>query len=139
LMFPMWLAVYATAGDSRSRFVRPAATLCVWLLALAPYAWMPVRPLRDWPGTAGLTKQQLDLVRMSTASKAVLASAYLSTGSWQAAQAAAPQPVYPDPSLSRFDDKLRFLRDHRLSFFSGDPARCDYLPWLGDAGALNRL
>ena len=55
---------------------------------------------------------------------------YLATGSWESAQAAVRQPLHPDPRASHFDDKLRYLRERRLSFFAGRPDRGDYLPWM---------
>jgi hypothetical protein len=130
LMFPMWFAVYLAAGSFRT--VMPMATACVWLLAVGPYAEMPPRPLAEWPGTFGLTNDGLDEVRIYGTSKAAWAEVYLATGSLEAAQAAVPRPVHPDPTATRLDDKLHFLRERKLSFFSGEPNRRDYLPWLAD-------
>ena len=130
LMFPIWLAVYLAAGSSR--LARPIAAVCVWLLALAPYPEMARRPVTEWPGTAGLTGDVLVVMKSFGMSKSAWAEVYLATGSWEAAQAAVIQPIHPNPAWSRFDDKLRFLRAHKLSFLSGDPGQRDYLPWLAN-------
>jgi hypothetical protein len=130
LMLPVWLAVYLAAESSR--LARPIALLCVWLLAAAPYAEMARRPVADWPGTFGLPDGPLDVMKDFGTSKAAWADVYFATGSWEAAQAAVVHPIYPKPEETRFDEKLRILRQRRLSFFSGDPSRRDYLPWLAD-------
>jgi hypothetical protein len=128
LMFPGWLAVYLAARSSR--LPRLVATLCVWLLALAPYPEMVRRPLSEWPGTFGLPDEPLGVMKSYGTGKAAWADVYLATGSWEAAHAAVLQPIYPRPEQTRFDDKLRILRERNRSFFLGDPARRDYLPWL---------
>jgi hypothetical protein len=63
--------------------------------------------------------------------KVVWADNYVATGSWESAQAAVVQPIHPSPAGSRFDEKLRFLREHKLTFFAS-PDRRSYLPWLAD-------
>ena len=130
LMLPGWLAVYLAPGASR--LARALATLCVWLLAIAPYQAMPGRALTEWPGTLGLTDHALELMRGHGVSKAAWADVYLATASWEAAQAAVVQPIYPDPAATRFDDKLRILRDRKLSFFYDVSGRRGYLPWFAD-------
>jgi hypothetical protein len=130
LMFPMWLAVYVAARPSR--LARAVAVACVWLLALAPYTAMARRPLAEWPGTLGVTRLVLEVMQGFGMSKSAWADAYLATGSWEAAQAAVVQPLYPDPRATRFDDKLRILRERKQSFFAGEPGQRDYLPWLAD-------
>ena len=130
LMFPIWLAVYLAAGSSR--LARPVALVCVWLLTLAPYPEMARRPLAEWPGSLGLTGDVLIVMKGFGISKSAWADVYRDTGSWEEAQAAVVQPLHPNPSATRFDEKLRFLHERRLSFFSGDPGRGDYLPWLAD-------
>jgi hypothetical protein len=130
LMFPLWLAVYLAAGTSRRALA--VATVCVWLLAVAPYTAMARRPLTEWPGTLGLTSDVLDMMKNFGTRKAAWADVYLATGSWEAAQAAVIQPIHPNPSWSGFDDKLRFLREHRLSFFATRGDHRDYLPWLAN-------
>jgi hypothetical protein len=130
LMLPVWLAVYLVAESSR--LARPIAVACVWLLAAAPYVEMVRRPVSEWPGTFGLTDGPLDVMKDFGAAKAAWADVYLATGSWETAQAAVRYPIYPEPEETRFDEKLRILRERRLSFFSRDPARRDYLPWLAD-------
>lgn len=130
LMLPVWLAVYLVAQPSR--LAGPVAVVCVWLLAAAPYTEMARRPVTEWPGTFGLTDGPLDVMQDFGAAKAAWADVYLATGSWEAAQAAVLHPIYPNPEATRFAEKLRILRERRLSFFSGDPGRRDYLPWLAD-------
>lgn len=130
LMLPVWLAVYLVAESSRR--ARPIAVVCVWLLAALPYAEMARRPVTEWPGTFGLTDGPLNAMKHYGASKAAWADVYFATGSWQAAQAAVLHPIYPKPEETRFDEKLHILRERKLSFFSGDPNRRDYLPWLAD-------
>ena len=131
LMFPMWLAVYLLAATSHRR-VLLLTSVCVWILALGPYESMPRRALDDWPGTAGITRPLLEVMRSFGANKAAWADVYLETGSWEAAQAAVMQPLYPDPASTMFDHKLRILRERKLSFFAGEPNRRDYHPWLAD-------
>jgi hypothetical protein len=130
LMLPAWLAVYLALGSSR--LARTVTIACVWMLALAPYPAMASRPLTEWPGTFGLTNGPLDVMRGFGESKAAWADVYLATGSSEAAQAAVVQPIYPNPAATMLDDKLRILRERKQSFFSGDPSRRDYLPWLAD-------
>ena len=130
LMLPVWLAVYLVAESSR--LARPVAVACVWLLAAAPYAEMARRPVAEWPGTFGLTDGPRDVMKDFGAAKAAWADVYLATGSWEAAQAAVRYPIYPNPGATRFDEKLRILHERKLSFFSGDPGRRDYLPWLAE-------
>ena len=130
LMLLVWLAVSLAAESSR--MARPIAVVCVWLLAAAPYTEMARRPLAEWPGTFGLTDGPLEVMKNLGAAKAAWADVYLATGSWEAAQAAVLPPLFPKPEATRFDEKLVILRERRLSFFSGDPARRDYLPWLAD-------
>jgi hypothetical protein len=130
LMIPVWLAVYLVADSSR--WARPVAALCVWLLAVAPYTDMARRPVTEWPGTFGLRDGPLDVMTGFGAAKAGWVDVYLVTGSWETAQAAVLHPVYPRPDQTQLEDKLRILRERDLSFFSGDPSRRDYLPWLAD-------
>jgi hypothetical protein len=130
LMMPVWLAVYLVADSSR--LARPIAALCVWLLAVTPYTDMVRRPVAEWPGTFGLRDGPLEVMTGFGAAKAAWADVYLATGSLKTAQAAVLHPLYPRPDATRFEDKLRILRERDLSFFSGDPSRRDYLPWLAD-------
>jgi hypothetical protein len=132
LLSLLWLALYLAAATSGRWMPSVAATLCVWMLAVSPYAWMPLRPLAEWPGTLGMTNRELEAMVVYGTSKAEWARAFLASGSWQAADAAVLFPMHPNPVASRFDDKLPFLRDHKLSFFAGQPERGDYLPWFGD-------
>jgi hypothetical protein len=129
LMFTLWLAVYLVAATSYRRML-PLATICVWSLVVLPYTSMYQRPLADWPGTVGVGRWQIDTMMHFGTNKAEWARVYLATGRWESAQAAVLQPLHPNPGASRFDEKLRFLRERRLSFFSGQPERGDYLPWL---------
>ena len=98
LMFPGWLAVYLAAGSSR--LARPVAVVCVWLLAIAPYTAMAGRPLTEWPGTFGLSDEPLDVMKRHGAGKAAWADVFLATGSWEAAQGAVQQPIYPNPAAT---------------------------------------
>ena len=129
LMFPTWLAVYLAAITSYKRS-RLAASVCVWLLVVLPYTAMVRRPLAEWPGTLGAMNGQVEAMAFFGMSKIAWARAYLATGSWKAAQCAVRQVIYPNPEVSRFDDKLRFLRRHELSFFAGRVDESEYLPWL---------
>lgn len=138
LMFPMWLALYLGAAECRRRAVYAAAGVCLCTIAVAPYIWMLDRPLREWPGTIGMTNSHLWAMTHYGTSKAAWANAYLATGSVDAAQAAVPATMHPNPAASNFDSKLRFLRERKLSFFSGRPGRCDYLPWMADDAFLNQ-
>ena len=128
LMLPAWLAVYLAAESSR--LARPVAVVCVWFLAFAPYIEMVRRPATEWPGTFGLTDGPLDVMKDYGSAKAAWADVYFATGSWKAAHAVSP--IFPQPEATRFDEKLGILRERRLSLFSGDPRRRDYLPWLAD-------
>ena len=128
LMLPAWLAVYLAAESSR--LARPIAVGCVWFLAFAPYIEMGRRPATEWPGTFGLTDGPLDVMKDYGSAKAAWADVYFATGSWKAAHAVSP--IFPNPEATRFDEKLGILRERRLSLFSGDPGRRDYLPWLAD-------
>jgi hypothetical protein len=138
LMCPIWLGLFLAAATARRRRVYVATSVCVWILALAPYIGLPRRPVTLWPGTLGLTEGQVETVTLYGTSKAGWARTYLDTGSWEAAQAAVPATMHPDPVNSKLEEKLRFLRDRRLSFFSEPRERCDYLPWLADEAFLNR-
>ena len=129
LMLTIWLAVYLVSATSYRRLM-PLAMTCVWILVTLPYISMHRRPLAEWPGTVGVLRWQIDTMVHFGANKAQWARVYLATGSWESAQAAVHQPLHPNPGASRFDDKLRFLREHQLSFFRGRPDRGDYLPWL---------
>jgi hypothetical protein len=129
-MLPAWLAVCLVTESSR--LARTVALLSVWLLAAAPCTEMARRPLSEWPGTFGLTDLPLDVMMRFSTSKAAWADVYLATGRWESAQVAVRYPIYPHPAASRFDEKLGILRERRLSFFSGDPIRREYLPWLAD-------
>ena len=130
LMLPIWLTVYLVATSSARR-VRPLATLLVGLLAILPYSTMHRRAIAEWPGTFGTMDWQHDAMVFFGVNKVVWADNYLATGTWEAAQAAVLQVIHPSPAGSRFDDKLRFLREHRLSFFSAGDRR-GYLPWIAD-------
>jgi hypothetical protein len=129
LMLTLWLALYLFVARSYRRLM-PLAMIGIWLLVAAPYLSMHQRPLAEWPGTFGVLQWQIDIMRHFGTNKAGWARVYLATGSWESAQAAVRQPLHPDPGASRFDDKLRYLREHRLSFFAGRPDRGDYLPWM---------
>ena len=130
LMLPMWLAVYLAAAMSYRRLL-PAVTVVIGLIAIMPYSTMTHRPLSEWPGTLGAMDWQQDLMVFLGINKVVWADNYLATGRWESAQAAVVQPIHPAPAGTRFDDKLRFLREQRLLFFA-TPDRRDYLPWLAD-------
>ncbi len=130
LMLPAWLAVSLVAESSR--LARPIALVGVWLLAAAPYVEMTRRPLTEWPGTFGLPDGPLEVMKGFGIGKAAWVDVYFATGTWEAAHAAVLYPIYPKPQETRFDEKLRILRERRLSFFSGDPSRREYLPWLAD-------
>jgi len=132
LMIPMWLAVYFTAVLSGRRPVRLAATVCVAALAASPYASTFERPLAEWPGTIGMTRGSFNSVLHYGTNKAAWIDIYLATGSWETAQAELRDFLHPNPTGSHFDDKFRFLRERKLSFFAGEPTRGDYMPWLAD-------
>jgi hypothetical protein len=132
LMIPMWLAVYCAAALSGRRLVRPAAAVCVAVLAASPYVSVLDRPMAEWPGTIGLTRAYHDSVLHYGTNKAAWADVYLATGSWETAQAELRDFLHPNPTGSHFDDKFHFLRERKLSFFAGEPARGDYMPWLAD-------
>jgi len=133
LMIPMWLAVYMAAALSGRRLVMAASTICVVVLAVSSYVSVFERPPADWPGTIGLTRASLDSVLHYGTHKTAWADVYVATGSWEAAQAALHDFLHPNPTGSHFDDKFRFLRERRLSFFAGDPEHGDYMPWSADA------
>ena len=130
LMLPVWLAVYLTAATSYRRLL-PVVALLIAVIAVMPYSTMHKRPIAEWAGTLGTMDWQHDVMVFFGVNKVVWADNYIAKGSWEAAQAAVLQVIHPNPAASRFDDKLRFLREHRLSFFKS-PARRDYLPWLAD-------
>jgi hypothetical protein len=132
LLSLIWLAVYLAGATSGRWMVSAAATLCVWMIAMLPFAWLPRRPLAEWPGTIGMANHHLVPTVIYATAKAEWARVFLASGSWQTADAAVRFPMHPNPAGSRFDDKLPFLRDHKLSFFAGQPERGDYLPWFGD-------
>ena len=132
LMIPMWLAVYFAAALSGRRRVRLAATVCVAVLAASPYVSMFERRLTEWPGTIGLTRDSLTSVLHYGTNKAAWVDVYLTTGRWEAAQAELRDFLHPNPTGGHFDDKFRFLRERKLSFFAGEPGRGDYMPWLAD-------
>jgi hypothetical protein len=130
LMLPIWLGMYLLAARFPRR-VLPAVTLLVGLIALLPYSSMGRRPLADWPGALGVRPWQYDVMVLFGINKVVWADSYLATGSWEAAQSAVVQVIHPSPAGSNFDGKLRFLRDHQLTFFASAD-RNSYLPWLAD-------
>ena len=130
LMLPIWLGMYLLACRFPRR-VLPAATLLVGLIAVLPYSSMGRRPLAAWPGALGVRPWQYDVMVLFGINKVVWADSYLATGSWEAAQSAVVQVIHPSPAGSNFDGKLRFLRDHKLTFFASAD-RSSYLPWLAD-------
>jgi hypothetical protein len=130
LMLPIWFAVYLLAARFPRRLL-PAATLLLGLFALLPYSSMGRQPLAEWPGAFGVRPWQHDVMVFFGITKVVWADNYVATGSWESAQAAVVQPIHPSPAGSRFDEKLRFLREHKLTFFAS-PDRRSYLPWLAD-------
>ena len=130
LMLPIWFAVYVTAAMAYRRLL-PAVVVLIGLLALMPYSTMNQRPLGDWPGTLGAMDWQYDLMVSFGVNKVVWADNYLASGRWEIAEAAVVQPIHPNPAAVRFDDKLRFLRERKLTFFKS-PDRNDYLPWWAD-------
>ena len=132
LMIPMWLAVYMAAALSGRRLVLFASTICVVVLAVSSYVSVFERSPTDWPGTIGLTRANLDSVLHYGTNKTAWADVYLATGSWEAAQTALRDFLHPNPTGSHFDDKFRFLRERRLSFFAGKPQNGDYMPWKAD-------
>jgi hypothetical protein len=130
LMLPMWLAVYLTSAMSYRRSL-PAVTVLIAVLTVMPYSTMQARPVAEWAGTLGMMDWQHDVMVFFGVNKVAWADNYLQNGTWQAAQAAVLQPLHPNPAASGFDQKLQFLREHRLSFFASADRR-DYLPWLAD-------
>jgi len=132
LMIPIWLAVYMAAALSGRRLVMFAGTICVVVLAVSSYVSIFERSPTDWPGTIGLTRTNLDSVLHYGTNKTAWADVYLATGSWEAAQTALRDFLHPNPTGSHFDDKFRFLRERRLSFFAGEPGNGDYMPWKAD-------
>ena len=117
---------------SGRRKVELAATIGVAILTASSYVAILERPLKEWPGTVGLTRAALGSVLHYGTNKAAWADVYIATGSWETAQTELKGFLHPNPAVSNFDDKLRFLRERKLSFFAGDPGRGDYLPWLAD-------
>jgi hypothetical protein len=132
LMIPMWLAVYLAAAMSGRRPAELAATVCMGVLAASSYVSVFERPPAEWPGTVGLTRAALTSVLHYGTNKAAWVDIYVATGSWATAQSQLRDFLHPNPPVSHFDDKLRFLRERKLSFFAGDPRRGDYMPWLAD-------
>jgi hypothetical protein len=132
LTIPMWLAAYLAAAMSGSRRVKLAAIVCAVALAALPYVSVLRRPPAEWPGTAGLTQADLASVLHYGTNKAAWVDVHVATGSWETAQASLRQFLHSNPEGTHMDDKLRFMRERKLSFFAGDPERGDYMPWLAD-------
>jgi hypothetical protein len=129
-MLPIWFAVYLLAARYPRR-VLSAATVLLGLFAVLPYSSMGRQPLAEWPGTFGIRPWQLNAMVLFGISKVAWADNYLATGSWENVQAADVPVMHPSPAGSRFDEKLRFLREHKLTFLASSDRR-DYLPWLAD-------
>jgi hypothetical protein len=132
LMIPMWLAAYLAAAMSGKRRVGLAAIACVWVLAALPYLSVLQRPPAEWPGTVGLTQADLASILHYGTNKAAWVDVEVATGSWEAAQSAQRQFLHSNPEGTHMDDKIRFMRERKLSFFAGEPERGDYMPWLAD-------
>jgi len=132
LLIPMWLAIHLAAAISARRPMAVAATVCVWVLAASSYVTVFGRSPVEWPGTIGLTRADLNSVLHYGTNKAAWVEVYVATGRWEAAQTALRDFLHPNPIGSNFDDKFRFLRERKLSFFAGEPERGDYMPWLAD-------
>ena len=132
LTIPMWLAAYLAAAMSGRRRVKVAAIACALALAALPYVSVVRRPPAEWPGTAGLTQADLASVLHYGTNKAAWVDVQVATGSWEAAQASLRQFLHSNPEGTHMDDKLRFMRERKLSFFAGEPERGDYMPWLAD-------
>ena len=132
LMIPMWLAAYLAAAMSGKRRVGLAAIAGVWVLAALPYLSVLQRPPAEWPGTVGLTQADLASILHYGTNKAAWVDVEVATGSWEAAQEAQRQFLHSNPEGTHMDDKIRFMRERKLSFFAGEPERGDYMPWLAD-------
>ena len=130
LMLPIWLAVYLLAARYPRRLL-PATTVLIGLFAVLPFSSMGRQPLSKWPGTFGIRPWQLNAMVLFAISKVAWADNYLATGSWENVPSADVQMMHPSPEGSRFDEKLRFLQERKLTFLAS-PDRRDYLPWLAD-------
>ena len=130
LMLPIWFAVYLLAARYPRRLL-PATTVLIGLFAVLPFSSMGRQPLSKWPGTFGIRPWQLNAMVLFGISKVAWADNYLATGSWENVPSADVQMMHPSPEGSRFDEKLRFLQERKLTFLAS-PDRRDYLPWLAD-------
>ena len=130
LMLPLWIGLYVTGALSGRRVYFVLAAIAVWTLALWPYRDLTSRRIHRWPGTLGASAGHLQHIEDCTTTKAAWVDAYLKTGSWQKAQADDRTVIYPDPAATKMDQKLHFLKDHQLSFFSAASPGDAYLPWL---------
>lgn len=130
LVFPLRLGLGLANNITGRSALRFAALVALWFIALWPYRDTAWRPLRQWPGTLGVTLGQYAEIDETTTAKAAWVDRYLETGSIDAAQAAVGDAIYPAPAATHLDEKLRFLRERHLSFFAA-PAGVDaFLPWF---------
>lgn len=137
LLVPLWLAIGCYAL-SRPRGMRVALLAVVWVIALLPYLYLIHRPVSQWPGSLGMTDFLLHSMEEETAKKGAWVSVCLKTGDWEEAQAEVGPVIYPYPENTNLSEKLSYLRDHKLSFYSSDdPAH--YLPWLFPARSMKVL
>lgn len=130
LVFPLWLGLGLADNITERRVLRFTALVALWFIALWPYRDTARRPLRQWPGTLGVTLGQYAEIDETTTAKAAWVDRYLETGSIDAAQAAVGDAIYPAPAATRLDEKLRFLRERHLSFFAAPSGADAFLPWL---------
>jgi hypothetical protein len=129
LILPLWLGIYLVCTTRRERWLAIGCALLFWIAGLWSFRDTFSRPVRDWLGTMGATKDQCALFQSFTTRKAGWVDTFLKSGSWQAAQAAYGPCIYPVPEASNLPGKLSYLRSHRLSFYSANEPSLGFLPW----------
>ncbi|MEO7600209.1 MAG: hypothetical protein ABIV50_14840 [Opitutus sp.] len=129
LMFPLWLGLYIAGSARRRTLPTVISAIVVGWVAVCPYRDLLWRPRVQWLGTIGATREQYAFFEEYTVRKAAWVDTYLKSGRWQSAQEIAGDAVYPDPGATRMDEKLGFLRAHRLSFFKTPGGAPAFLPW----------
>lgn len=136
LLIPLALALGMLGMHASSPWVRRMTAGGVWLFLLAPYLLLAGRPLADWPGTAGMSDRLFHGIQEQANSRQAWISTYLATGDWRAADAAAGPVMHPAPEAARLPAKLAWMRERKLSFFTGEGTMEAFAPWLGRDGAV---
>ncbi len=135
LLVSFWLGLLAWSVARENRGWIWGAAGLGWIMALLPWADLPDREYRDWPGTLGMGSATRVAVHQSQGHKIHWLQIWEKSGhDWEAATQQVPPGLHRLAGPVRIGEKIEFLRQRELSFWVDHDERGAWLPWWSPLG-----